>query len=242
MRKFLRFILRFIPRRCAVCGCEMGARQEHICFECRMNIPLTDFIRQRDNVMLTHLRNNVPQLRGAMALIYFAHESGWRWMLHKMKFQQREWYHALLMGRWFGYELEREGYGGEFDCVVAVPLHSMRLLHRGYNQSDYLAQGICQVLGSRHIVGAISRSRNNNSQLNFETLDRWGNVEALFTVEKPDMLAGRRILLIDDIMTTGATMSSCARTIIERLPSVELWIATLAVSWWQFGMPRNEKS
>ncbi len=226
------------PPTCPVCGELLISNDQYICTKCRLDAPLTYFWQMTYNPMAERVQNIRPEIRHASALIYYVHKSRWRDLIHRFKYKN-EYRHGLRMGRWLGSMLrESEGYK-EVDCVVAVPLHPLRQLRRGYNQSDALAQGIAEAMGCELLRRKVRRIRHNASQASTEKSRRWDNVEGLFAVNNPRDFADRRVLLVDDVFTTGATVLSCAETILNAAPSCELWIATLAVSNSEFGFSKR---
>jgi ComF family protein len=106
------------------------------------------------------------------------------------------------------------------DVVVPIPLHPRKKLRRGYNQSDYIGEGLTRVLGVPLSVGNVVRTRHNPSQALTRGSKRWDNVRDIFAVRHPEKLAGKHILLVDDVFTTGATARACA-TQLRKLPGVK---------------------
>ena len=128
------------------------------------------------------------------------------------------------------WELAAGGLYAGVDVVVPVPLHLRKRLHRGYNQAEYIARGIAESLGVPVDVHSVRRHRHNPSQALKEHRQRWENVRGIFSVRRPGRLCGKHILLVDDVLTTGATVTSCAEAILAAVPDVRISIAVLAVS------------
>ncbi len=224
------------PRECAVCGDALADGEKLVCTACRFRIPMTGFAEADENPMKERLSALVPITR-ASALFYFVAESDWRRAVHDFKYRGR-WGHARNLGVWYGHVLHRSGNYEDVDIIVPVPLHLRKRLHRGYNQSDYIADGIASVLGVRVEHHALIRKINNESQTRHRRNERWGNVEGIFEVCKPDRLSGRHILLVDDVFTTGATVISCCDAIFAVCKDVRVSVATLSVSQKEFGFDR----
>jgi len=129
------------------------------------------------------------------------------------------------MGAWYGGELAAGGLYAGVDVVVPVPLHLRKRLHRGYNQAEYIARGIAESLGVPVDVHSVRRHRHNPSQALKEHRQRWENVRGIFSVRRPGRLCGKHILLVDDVLTTGATVTSCAEAILAAVPDVRISIA-----------------
>ncbi len=219
----------FFPRVCPSCGRVIGSGEGFLCTACQWEMPLTGFETQADNPVARRFWGLVP-VRNATAFLWFADGSGFRRVVHSFKYGGR-WALARDMGRWFGRVLaDTDAYAG-VDAIVPVPLHWRKVLKRGYNQSEYIAKGMSRSMDVPLETGAVVRRVNNRSQTQTAThSERWDNVEGIFKVTRPDRLAGKHILLVDDVLTTGATIGSCAEAIAGTVPDVRLSIATLYAS------------
>ena len=122
------------------------------------------------------------------------------------------------------------------EVLVPVPLHPARQRQRGYNQAEYLAEGIARALRAEVDRHSVRRIRNNPAQALHRHAERWDNVEGIFAVRRPERLAGHHLLLVDDVLTTGATLLSCAETILRAAPDCRLSVAVLAVPQREFGL------
>ena len=137
---------------------------------------------------------------------------------------------ARAMGEWYGRCLKESGLYDDVEVVVPLPLHPVKRCRRGYNQSEYIAEGIAAQLGVEVDRRSVRRKRNTESQALKARRDRARNVEDAFAVGRPGRLAGRHVLLVDDVFTTGSTMLSCAGEILRSAPGCRISIAALAVS------------
>ena len=124
----------------------------------------------------------------------------------------------------------------ELARLFPVPLHWRKRLRRGYNQAEYLAEGIARALRAEVDRHSVRRIRNNPAQALHRHTERWDNVEGIFAVRRPERLAGHHLLLVDDVLTTGATLLSCAETILRAAPDCRLSVAVLAVPQREFGL------
>jgi predicted amidophosphoribosyltransferase len=150
-------------------------------------------------------------------------------MIHRFKYSG-EWQIAYNMGRWYGAELKASGLYDDVDLVIPIPLHYIKILKRGYNQSTYLAEGIAKSLGAKVDTRATRRIRNNPSQARRGARDRWENVDKLFHIVHPERLRGKHILVVDDVLTSGATLTTFLKEVTQTIPDCRISIATLAVT------------
>lgn len=218
----------FLPPTCPVCGGELPEGASTVCNICRMNAPLTYYWRQVDNPVVRKFWGLIPIIN-ASAFLFFVHGNGYRQMIHDFKYHGN-WQPAFEMGQWYGAEMARGGLYSDIDIVIPVPLHIRKRLSRGYNQSEYIASGISDSLGIRIDTAAVYRRRHNPSQALKSHRDRWTNVQDIFAIRHSERLRGKHILLVDDVLTTGATITSCAETILKVVPDARISIAVLAVS------------
>ena len=167
--------------------------------------------------------------------LYFIPGSGWRELIHRFKYDGA-WRLARDMGVWYGHCLADSGLYDTVDRIVPVPLHWRKRLRRGYNQAEYLAEGIARALRAEVDRHSVRRIRNNPAQALHRHAERWDNVEGIFAVRCPERLAGHHLLLVDDVLTTGATLLSCAETILRAAPDCRLSVAVLAVPQREFGL------
>ena len=219
----------FFPHICPACGRVMPDGAGFLCTACQWEMPLTGYEQMADNPVARRFWGLVP-VRNATAFLWFTDGSGFRRVVHSFKYGGR-WSLARDMGRWFGRVLaDTDPYAG-VDLIVPVPLHFRKVLRRGYNQSEYIARGMSRSMEIPVETRAVVRRINNPSQTLTSThSERWENVEGIFAVRRPERLAGRHILLVDDVMTTGATIGSCAEAIVQAVPDVRISIAVLYAS------------
>jgi ComF family protein len=219
----------FFPPVCPSCGEAMSRDEGFLCTSCQWDMPLTGFEAMADNPVARRFWGLVP-LRDATAFIWFIDQSGFRRVVHSFKYGGR-WSLARDMGRWFGRVLaDTDAYAG-VDVIVPVPLHPLKLLKRGYNQSEYIARGMSRSMGVEVDTRAVVRRVNNPSQtLTTNHIERWKNAEGIFAVRHAARLAGKHILLVDDVLTTGATIASCAEAIVAAVPDCRISIAVLYAS------------
>lgn len=216
-----------MPRECPVCHIALGADEPWLCRKCLAALPRTRYEEVDFNAMEQLFAGKVPIER---ATAYFFYEKGapYASILHDIK------YHSLpKMGRWLTARAVRDmaasGFFDGIDVVTAVPLHRSKLAQRGYNQSEYLARGIADALGVPYIE-ALKALRPHSTQTHKGAMERWQNIQDNYALsKKADLLAGKHILLVDDVVTTGSTLTVCA-TALKTIPQATVSLSTLAAA------------
>ena len=219
----------FLPRTCLACGRVLLENEGCVCLACRYNMPLTNFAKRKDNPIKLLFENVLP-VESAAAMFWFVGGTEWQRIIHNFKYHGR-WFFAQKMGEWLGEELLDSGNFDDIDLIVPIPLHYRRRLRRGYNQSEQLALGVGRKMGVECDFRWVRRRHYNDSQTSKSRSERWDNVEEIFDVRRAERLRGKHILLLDDVLTTGATMASCASAIVKACEGdVRISIASLSVS------------
>ncbi len=136
---------------------------------------------------------------------------------------------ATYLASIYAEELKQKGFFDGIDLIIPLPLHWRRQMKRGYNQSHYIAQGVHQVTNIPVLKNVVKRVKNNSSQTHLNAQQRMENVEDIFRLKHPELIAGHHILLVDDVTTTGATLSSCAQE-LAKAKDVRISILTLATA------------
>ena len=152
----------FFPPRCPVCGAPLAQGERTVCTLCRTTAPLTGFWLEADNPLLAKCRDMLPVER-ASGFLYYIHGSGWRELIRGFKYRGA-WRTARAMGEWYGRCLKESGLYDGVEVVVPLPLHPVKRCRRGYNQSEYIAEGIASQLGAEVDRRSVRRKRNTESQ------------------------------------------------------------------------------
>jgi len=207
------FIQLFYPRTCAVCHNDLVEGEGVICLSCLYSMPLTRFWDQKDNPVARVFWGRVP-IENACAYFFFAKGSKYRPVLHMLKYKGRREI-GVELGRQFGLVLKSSELYANIDYVVPVPLHRRKLKIRGYNQAQAIAEGVCQTLGAELSINHLVRTEFTETQTRKTRAERVRNVAEAFAVVNGEALANKHLLLIDDVVTTGATLEACAAKLFE---------------------------
>lgn len=213
---------------CIICGDHTQKGMHSICTKCRLEIPLTDFYSEEDNPVKERFDGFVA-VEHASAMFFYVTNSRWQGLVHRFKYSGK-WQIAYSMGRWYGSLLKESGLYTDIDVIVPVPLHPIKILKRGYNQSRYIAEGMAKEMGVKVDARSVRRLRNNPSQARNTATARWANVESLFGVCHTEALRAKHILVVDDVLTTGATITSCIQAIKAALPDCRVSVAALSTT------------
>lgn len=215
------------PNICFICSDALAKGEDYICTSCRYKLPKTNFHKSSNNPLLQRFFG-IIEIKHVYSYLYFIKNGSASKLLNKLKYENFPEIGQLL-GKWYGKDLHEIDFGKEYDVILSVPLHSSKMRKRGYNQSDGIAKGLSEVLEIPFEDKILIRVQKNESQTRKGRIERWKNVENIFQVRDPDFIQGKRILLVDDVLTTGATIEACA-TAIKKAGCAEIGIVTLAVA------------
>jgi ComF family protein len=204
----------FFPHACLACQQPLVAGERHLCTTCRAELPYTDYhlLPAAQNPLSRRFWGKLPVVH-ALSYLRFLRHGRVQHLLHQLKYQGQQQVGQAL-GQLYGAELATAGLGAEFDLIVPVPLHRRKLARRGFNQADAFATGLAASLPCPSSATALRRTEHTASQTRKSRAERWQNVAAVFEVAKPHEVAGRHILLVDDVLTTGATLEACGAALL----------------------------
>ena len=207
------FVDLLFPRCCEACEKALVGSEQVICTECRTTLPRVDSGSMAKAALATKFAGH-SEIKGVVSFLAFAKKSKVQNLLHALKYQSKPEV-GVLLGKMMAQELtEKDGFPLA-DLIVSVPLHKKRKRERGYNQSDAFAEGLSEVTGIPWSGTALARTRYTKSQTGKTKSERRENVEGIFeTVETPQV-QGRRVILVDDVLTTGATLESCVEALVR---------------------------
>lgn len=219
------FISLVFPALCAACGDGLIKGEEDICTRCLFELPKTNYHLNDDNPVARLLWGRVNVIKAA-SYYQFAKGGKVSEMIHRLKYKGQKNI-GITIGKQFAYELMEIGWLNEIDAIIPVPLHKAKLKKRGYNQSEYFALGISAVSDIPVLNNVLLRTTASETQTRRSRYLRWKNVESIFKVDRIEHIKGKSILLVDDVITTGATIEACAQRILE-VPATKVSVATMA--------------
>lgn len=219
------FLHLFFPHVCVGCGTDILNTQEALCAECLSKLPATGFLSAASNPVekIFYGRLNV---KNAGSAFYFTKDSVIQHTIIQLKYKNNP--HAgIYLGKLLGLQLKSSGRFDDIDVIIPLPLNDKKLFKRGYNQTSVLASGITSVWKKPVIENAVTRVLFTETQTHKNRVARWETMEGVFEITQPEILTNKHILLVDDIVTTGATLEACGSAILE-VPGTTLSLATLA--------------
>ncbi|OFY64046.1 MAG: competence protein [Bacteroidetes bacterium RIFCSPLOWO2_02_FULL_36_8] len=221
------FISLIYPHTCFACKRLLVRGEKFICTHCHYKLPVTDYHQNPDNELQRRFWGKVP-LKYTFAYLHFVRGGRVQKLLHNLKYGNAPGISEFL-GNNYGRMLMKSGYKGLFDLVTAVPLHPAKLRKRGYNQSEGFAKGISVNLGAAFSTSVLRRTVATSTQTKKNRMARWKNVETVFAPCKGIDLKEQRVLIIDDVLTTGSTLEACANVLLAN-GCKEVSIAVIAAA------------
>lgn len=215
------------PDLCVACQHDLPVRDTCFCLRCRLKNAPFDLSDPDDNEFTTRLWGRLP-MKWGVAAYHFTRKSPIQRALHQLKYHNKPEI-GLMMGRELGKRmLVAQGYGG-VEGIIPVPLHPRKERERGYNQSAMFAQGISEILQVPVWANALQRKSFTSTQTRKKRMERFENVGDVFEVVQEQALSGKHLLLVDDVLTTGATLEMCGRALLD-IPGTQLSLATIAIA------------
>ncbi|MDD4672411.1 MAG: ComF family protein [Bacteroidales bacterium] len=209
---FKGFVNLFYPNACAACGNDLVRGEEALCLICLYKLPRTRFWNEPNNAVAQTFWGRVT-IENACAYFFFSKGSSYQQLLHKLKYDGHKSI-GVALGKQLGAVLAQSELYSHIDYVVPVPLHPRKLRIRGYNQAEVIAQGVCEAYNAKLLTNVLVRTEFTQTQTRKTREERARNVAQAFAVSAPAKLSQKHILLIDDVITTGATLEACANKLL----------------------------
>ncbi|MEM7105316.1 MAG: ComF family protein [Bacteroidota bacterium] len=218
------FLSLFYPRLCLACGKNLHSNEEIICLFCAYKLPKTNFHKYRENPLTRHFWGRVNISSGA-AMYYFNKGGKVQQLIHRLKYLNKPNI-GVKLGEIYGQHLKKSEWMMQPEVIIPVPLHPWKLKKRGYNQSLTFANGLASIM-EKPVSKAMRRKTMTRTQTAKSRLERFNNVLEAFEVTNPEAVEGLHVLLVDDVITTGATLEACAIKLLE-VPGVKVSVVTIA--------------
>lgn len=221
------FISLLYPETCCACKRCLMTQEKHLCIACRTLLPQTRFHKHKEN-QLSRIFWGRQKIETGTALYFFHKKGKVQRVIHQFKYKGNiELGHYL--GTILGQNMAQSAFYSSVNCIIPVPLHPDKERKRGFNQSAVIAKGIAKSMKVEFRKDLLLRSKHTETQTKKDRLQRWQNVSSVFETPKPALLEQKSVLLVDDVITTGATLEACAEKLLQ-IKGVRVWIATLAIT------------
>ena len=217
----------FFPHTCAGCGSDILTKDQLLCLHCIGRLPHTGFHRFAGNPVEKIFWGRLP-VAFATSLLYFTKNSLLQHLVHQFKYNGKIEI-GQYIGRRMGEALQEASRFDAIDALVPLPLYAARERKRGYNQSGVLCEGIAEVLQVPVLKSIITRKTATETQTHKTRTERWQNIAGRFELLQPETIRGKHVLLVDDVITTGATLEACGQELMAG-SDARLSIFTMAYS------------
>lgn len=215
----------FYPKLCAICDEKLVENETVLCTICRHDLPLTNIQNFRNNKITDTFYGKVTIEKG-YSLLFYRKEGITKQIIHDLKYKGNEEI-GIFFGNWIGEILQQNKEMKEVDCIVPVPLHSKKLRQRGYNQVTQFGIQLCNYLQKEYVEDELIRISSTKTQTFKARFERFTNTDTKFLLKNPDRFNNKHILLIDDVITTGATLTACAQE-FSKATNCKISIITMA--------------
>ncbi|MCL2413087.1 MAG: ComF family protein [Bacteroidales bacterium] len=197
------------PLQCLACRKNLHQNESLICLDCLLHLPKTNFHNDPNNAV-SQLFWGRAEVETATAFLFFTKSGKVQHLIHQLKYSKKPEI-GVYLGKLFGKDLSKSSNFQNIDVIIPVPLHPKRTKVRGYNQSEKIADGLSQTMKIPVDTTSFVRCTNTETQTRKNRFSRWENVKEVFSVENENALTNKHILLVDDVITTGATIEGCIR-------------------------------
>jgi len=219
------FIHFFYPHTCIGCGSDIIEKENFLCLECINELPHTNFALHSNNPLEKFFWGRMPVTSG-MSEFYFSKASAIQNCIHEFKYKGNIKL-GLYLGRMMGKSILNSNRFSNIDLLIPLPLFTRKEFKRGFNQSSILCNGINEITNIPVMVNNVIRIKATETQTKKGRIERWEMVEKSFSVADAETLKGKHVLLVDDVITTGATIEACGSQILK-VEDTKLSIASLA--------------
>lgn len=215
------FLALVFPQTCCGCKKSLFSFEKQICKLCIVDLPLTTYHLRAENNDLVVKIMGLTQIRQAISFLRFTSGGLSKRLLHQLKYKNKPEL-GVELGKIYGYRLLESDYSIDWDEIVPVPLHPIKLKRRGYNQSERFAAGLSIALNIP-VSHELKRIKYTETQTRKSRIQRWENVKEVFSLVDNHTLTNKKVLLVDDVMTTGATLAACANVLLgSEVSSVDI--------------------
>lgn len=217
----------FYPKDCKICGTILVKNENILCLKCIHELPVTNYSWNNENPVKKVFYGRA-EIENATSLLIFNKKGAVQKLIHQLKYKGQKEIGPYL-GKWLGREISQSQNFENVEAVIPVPLHKKKLKSRGFNQVEGFGKEIAIELNIPYLDDVLLKTSLSSSQTLKGRLARWGEIEETFVLSNPATITGKHILLVDDLITTGATLEACAH-VLQQAKNVRISIATMAIA------------
>jgi len=221
------FLHLIYPRTCAACGNSLYRHEDLLCSHCLIHLPKTFYHKDESNPLFHLFWGKIP-IEMISAFYFYNKGNKVQHLVHQLKYKNRPEI-GIYMGKRYGQYLKTNEKFKTVDVIIPVPLHHSKLKKRGYNQAEKFAIGLSESMEIPYDVESFKRTTATETQTRKTKQERWENVKNKFEVVHPTQIAGKHVLLVDDVITTGSTLEACAHILLEQ-NNVKISFASIAAA------------
>lgn len=218
------FVTMIFPQYCTTCMIDLVGGEKYICTKCIYKLPKSKHLYEKENALTRKLWGKVPVEHG-MAYLKYSKKGAVQRLLQHIKYKGGSDL-SYMLGKWYGEEIKQH-YPEAFDVVVPVPLHRDKMVLRGYNQSESFARGIAEALEIPMEAKMLVRKVATTTQTRKKRYERWENVKGIFQLTEAHSFSNKHVLLVDDVITTGATIEACISA-LQQATNIKISVAAIA--------------
>jgi ComF family protein len=215
----------FYPRVCLACGNTLFRNEEILCFSCLYHLPKTNFHFEEDNPVARQFWGKI-NFASAASCYYFTKGSKVQHLIHQLKYKGYKEIGAYI-GKLYGPELIKSPGFNSVTSVIPVPLHPRKEAKRGFNQAEWFAKGLAASMKIELDITTLIRATSSETQTRKSRFNRWENVKEIFRIEDIGRQAGKHVLLVDDVITTGSTLEAAGHSLLQ-IPGIKISVASIA--------------
>ena len=218
---FTAFANLFFPEFCYACGSDLVSREQLLCLRCLHQLPFTRFEKIKGNPIEKIFWGRIP-IEFAASLLYFTKGSIVERLVHQLKYRSKKEV-GIYCGRLMGQALKKSGDREKIDFIIPLPLFKKKEHQRGYNQAKLICDGLSDTLDIPVSTEIVERIESTETQTHKNRVERWLNMKGRFQVKAQEVIQNKHLILVDDVITTGATLESCAQELLNAGARVSIY-------------------
>mgnify|MGYP002639336262 CR=1 FL=1 len=215
----------FVPKLCITCTTKLLQNEKLICTLCRHDLPIICYNDYKDNKIKRAFDGRIP-IEMATSFLFYRKNGKTKELIHSLKYKNNQKI-GTFIGDWFGNELKTSNEFDDIDCIIPVPLHSKKLKQRGYNQLTTFGISLAKHINAQYTPNVLIKTATSKTQTFKQRFERFNNNDTKFRLTDTSTLKGKHVLLIDDVITTGATLEACSNELLKT-DNIKISIVTMA--------------